>query len=165
MHHLNIERANYQAVRQRLLETYTDLDEETLEDTLEGITDLNDMLATTLRSALDDESALQAIKERIEKMRCRAARLRSRALKKRQACLAIMEECKIGKLNADDLTASVRKGRERVDIFDVSALPERFLIVQPPLPDRRGLLKALQSNEAVDGAKLIVGDPLLSVRV
>lgn len=165
MHHLDIEKANYQTIRQRLLETYTDLDEETLEDTLEGITGLHDMLAATLRSALDDESAIQAIKDRVEKMRCRADRLKTRALKKRQACLAIMQECRIAKLTAEDLTASVRKGRERVEIFDTSALPERFLILQPPLPDRRDLLKALQANETVNGAKLVLGDPSLSVRV
>lgn len=70
MHHLDIQKASYQAIRQRLLETYTNLDEETLEDTLEGITGLHDMLAATIRSALDDESAIQATKDRMEKMRC-----------------------------------------------------------------------------------------------
>ena len=53
---LKAEFNRFQAVRRRLLAEIPDLDAETLADTLEGITDLKEMLAEVIRSALDDEA-------------------------------------------------------------------------------------------------------------
>ena len=50
------ELANHSLLRDRLLAEIPDLDAETLSDTLEGITDLREMLAEVIRSALDDEA-------------------------------------------------------------------------------------------------------------
>ena len=44
--------ARFGALRDRLLVEVPDIDEETLADTLEGITDLREMLAELVRSAL-----------------------------------------------------------------------------------------------------------------
>jgi hypothetical protein len=41
----------YQLMKQRLLMEYPSLDEETLADTLEGITDLHEMVAAVIRSS------------------------------------------------------------------------------------------------------------------
>ena len=43
-------------LKQRLLESYPNCDDETLTDTLEGITDLHEMIAAVIRSALVDEA-------------------------------------------------------------------------------------------------------------
>ena len=56
---LTVEASKYQLLRQRLLADYPNLDEETVADTLEGITDLHEMIAVVIRSALVDE-AVQA---------------------------------------------------------------------------------------------------------
>ena len=58
-HPLKIETYHYQQARERLLFAWPQLDPETLADTLEGITDLHEMIAAVIRSALVDE-ALQA---------------------------------------------------------------------------------------------------------
>ena len=47
---------HYAHVRARLLAEVPDLDAETLADTLEGISDLSEMLGEIIRSALDDEA-------------------------------------------------------------------------------------------------------------
>ena len=43
-------------LKERLLAELPKLDEETLRDTLEGITDLHEMIAAVIRSALVDEA-------------------------------------------------------------------------------------------------------------
>ena len=53
---LALEISIYQALRNRLLSEWPQIDEETLADLLEGITDLHEMIAAVIRSALVDEA-------------------------------------------------------------------------------------------------------------
>ena len=46
----------YGRLRQRLLDEYPNLDDETIRDTLEGITNVHEMIAAVIRSALVDEA-------------------------------------------------------------------------------------------------------------
>ncbi|MEE2525850.1 siphovirus Gp157 family protein [Hyphobacterium sp. HN65] len=165
MHHMQIEKASYLVWRERLLAAHDDIDDVTLEDTLSGISDLPEMIAETLRSALEDEAIAESIKTRLETLRVRASRFQNRAQSKRAACLKIMRECEISSLRQPDLTASVRNSPPGVDIVDEAALPERFLIAQPAKIDRRAILTALKSDEAIPGAKLRDATFCLSVRV
>ena len=57
---LNSQLQSYATLRARLLAEIPDLDAETLSDTLEGITDLKEMLAELVRSALEDEALAAA---------------------------------------------------------------------------------------------------------
>ena len=70
---LRIEVSKYQLLKERLLTHYADVDEETLGDTLEGITDLHEMIAAIIRSALVDEALQAGLRTRIDDMRQRFA--------------------------------------------------------------------------------------------
>ena len=48
------ETVHYQYLRREIQERFPDADEETLQDTLEGLTDLNEMISAVVRSRLDD---------------------------------------------------------------------------------------------------------------
>ena len=66
-----IEVPKYQVLRQRLVAEYPNVDEETLADTLEGITDLHEMIAAVIRSALVDEALPTGLRYRVDEMKQR----------------------------------------------------------------------------------------------
>ena len=71
-----------------------DLDEVTLADTLEGITDLREMPAELVRSALGDEALAGALSTRLSDMKARLERLEARAKRKRQLVLEAMTQAR-----------------------------------------------------------------------
>src|SRR4051794_34931284 len=95
-------------LRRRLLELEPDLDETTLLDTLEGMTDLNEAIAEVVRSALVDAAYVSGLKVRVEEMKERLARLEVRVENKRALALATMEEAGIARIVAPDFTVTLR---------------------------------------------------------
>ncbi len=161
--HLDAERIRFVELRRRILEAHPDLDDQTLADTLEGATDLKEMLAVLIRSALDDETLARALKERVEAMRSRLSRLETRAAGKRQVAVETMESVELRKLVEPDFTASVRVGPPSVAITSEGDLPLDFLIPQAPKPDKRAILEALSGGAIVPGA--ILAEPKISLSV
>ena len=100
----------YQATKERLLANWPEIDCETLDDTLEGITDLHEMIAAVIRSALVDEALHAGLRFRLDDMKERLSRLELRASKKRQLALEAMTEVGLIKLEQPDFTASARAG-------------------------------------------------------
>ena len=82
----------YQATKERLLANWPEIDCETLDDTLEGITDLHEMIAAVIRSALVDEALHAGLRFRVDDMKERLSRLELRATKKRELALEVMTE-------------------------------------------------------------------------
>ena len=77
---LSIETSKFLRLKQRLMADYPRADEETLLDTLEGITNLHEMIAAVIRSALVDEALRAGLRTRLEEMRRRLERLEERAV-------------------------------------------------------------------------------------
>ena len=82
---VNTELQHYRALKERLVQEFPLLDDETIRDTLEGITDLHEMIAAVIRSALVDEAFHAGLRFRVDDMRERLSRLELRATKKRAA--------------------------------------------------------------------------------
>ena len=158
------ERSRFIELRRRLLELYPDLDDQTLNDTLEGATNFKEAVAALIRSALDDETLAKALKERIDSMRSRLSRLEARASGKRVLVVESMQAADLQKMTEPDFTASVRIGPPSVDIVDEDRLPIDFLMPQPPKPDKRAILDALSKGAVVPGALLANPKFSLSVR-
>ena len=151
-------------LRRRLLEAEPDLDETTLLDTLEGMTDLNEAIAELVRSALVDAAYVTGLKSRIEEMRERLARLEARVENKRALALATMEEAGIARIVAPDLTITMRASAPSLRVTDEQVIPEWFWIPQPARLDKRSLTETLKAGEVIAGAELANPQNILSVR-
>lgn len=154
----------YTLLRQRLLAELPDLDEETLSDTLEGLTNLHDLLAELIRSALTDEALAGGLKARIGDMKERLERLETRAERKRALVLQAMTEAGITKFMAPDFSASLRQGAPTLAIAAEDLIPAAFWKPQPAKLDKLTLLAALKSGVAIDGVSLDAPRMQLSVR-
>lgn len=157
--------AHHEYLRQQLSERFPDADEETLRDTLEGMTDLTDMLAELIRSSLDDKVLIDALDQRIINMVERQKRFMDRAQKKRELVEVIMERADIKKIAKEDFTAGMRAGKRKVMVIDEAAISSEFWRPQAPTLDKAALSTALQANAgAVAGVMLSNPKPVLSVR-
>jgi len=155
---------NYQLLKKRLLDEYGDLDEETLADTLEGITNLHEMIAAVIRSALVDEALVSGLRLRLDDMKERLSRLEIRGAKKRQLAFEAMSEAGLKKLEQADFTASLRAGSPSLVIAAEDEIPQDYWVPQPPKLARQALLNALKQGNEIPGAVLSNAKPSLSVR-
>ncbi len=161
---LALEVSTYQALRGRLLNEWPELDEETLADSLEGITDLHEMIAAVIRSALVDEALHAGLRFRLDDMRERMSRLEVRAAKKRRLALEAMSEVGFTKLEQPDFTASTRAGSPTLIVIAEDKIPNTYWLPQPTKLDRQTILGELRRGGEIPGAQLSNPQPVLMVR-
>jgi hypothetical protein len=156
--------ATYRAIRDRIRGEDPAIDEQTLADTVEGLTDLHEILEAVLRSALQDEALATGLKGRIAEMEDRLARLQDRASKRRQIAKDVMVELDLKKLTTPDFTASIRPGTPALMVIDEAAVPSIYWQPREPKLNRQGLAADLKQGAEVAGATLSNPEPVLSVR-
>jgi hypothetical protein len=154
----------YQLLKERLIVEHPDLDDATLADTLEGITNLHEMIAAVIRSALVDEALQVGLRSRMSDMKHRLARLEERGAKKRRLALDAMTDAGLKKLEQPDFTASARAGLPGLVVVAETLIPETYWVPQSPKLDRQSLLTNLKRGGDVSGAELSNPKPILSVR-
>jgi len=110
--------AAHQYLCEQLRAEFPDADEDTLRDTLEGLSSLPEALAAVLRSYLDDLTLAAALGMRIDDMQERLSRIEHRADKKRELVTSVMERADIKKLAEPDFTASLRASPPAVVVTD-----------------------------------------------
>lgn len=154
----------YQYLRDRLLAEDPELDDRTLADTVEGLTDLHEIVTAIVRSALEDEALSTGLKSRIGEMQERLERLEDRSSKRRQIARDVMTEIDLKKIVAPDFTVSVRPGSPALEVMDESAIPGSFFEPREPRLNRQALLAELKGGAEIAGARLSRPSPVLSVR-
>lgn len=165
MSHLDFAVIQNNAIRDLIRSQDNSIDEETLSDTVEGLTDLHDIAAAIVRSVLCDEALAIGIKERIKEIQERLARFEDRASKRRQIARDVMLEVDIKRITASDFTVSLRAGTPSLLVIDEARIPQTFWEPREPRLDRQALLAELNSGNDILGAQLSNTEPTLSVRV
>jgi hypothetical protein len=150
--------------RALLQERFPEIDDEALRDTLEGISDLPEIVATIVRSYLDDLSLAAALRSRLADMQERLSRIADRAEKKRALVASVMERADLRKITDPEFTASLRATPPPLVVTGESDIPSTYWKPQAPKLDRAGLLAALKAGQYVPGASLGNGGVTLAVR-
>src|SRR5690348_9414621 len=156
--------AEYQYLRERLEAEFPEADEDTLQDTLEGLSSLPEALAAIVRSYLDDLDLAAALGMRISDMQERLSRFEQRADKKRELVTSVMERANLGKLAEPDFTVSLRAVPPSVVVVDEAQIPQDYWKPQPPRLDRQRISAALKSGSVIPGAALSNPEMTISVR-
>ena len=155
----------YRAIRDRIRAEDPNIDEQTLADTVEGLTDLHEILQAIIRAALADEAMVTGLKGRIAEMEGRLERLADRAAKRRQIARDVMVELNLKKLEAPDFTASIRPGMPALMVLNEEAVPSIYWEPREPRLKRQELACELKHGAEIAGVALSNPEPILSVRV
>ena len=116
----------YSTLRDRLRAEDSQIDDQTLADTVEGLTDLHEILTAIIRAALADQALATGLEGRIGEMQARRDRFQDRAAKRRQIAKDVMVELDLKKLAAPDFTASIRPGTPALMVIDEAAVPSIY---------------------------------------
>ena len=155
---------HYRVIRDRIRTEDPHIDEQTLADTVEGLTDVHEILAAIVRSALVDEALVNGLKGRIAEMQGRLDRLQDCANKRRQIAKEVMIELDLKKITAPDFTVSIRPGMPSLLVIDEKAVPSIYWQPVAPKLKRQELLSELKQGSEITGVTLSNPEPVLSVR-
>jgi hypothetical protein len=155
---------HYRTIRDRLQAEDPKIDEQTLADTVEGLTDLYEIIAAIIRAALADEALATGLKGRIAEMQDRLERLEDCAAKRRRIAKDVMIELDLKKITAPDFTVSIRPGTPALLVLDEAAVPSIYWEPREPRLNRQELLNELKGGAEVEGVALSNPEPILSVR-
>lgn len=161
---LNIELAHHEYLRSKLEERFPDADEETLLDTLEGMTDLNEMIVSVVRSREDDMSLVTALKDRMSDMQARMERLCQRAEGKKQVVTTVMDRANLKKIEAPEFTVSCKPTPPSLLVDEEDRIPKKYWMPQSPKLDRQGIKAAIKNGESIPGTILSNGGMTIQVR-
>lgn len=164
MDQMTIAVATYGIIRDRIRAEDPQIDEQTLADTVEGLTDLHEIVGAIVRAALADEALATGLKARIAEMQDRLERLHDCAAKRRQIAKDVMIELDLKKITAPDFTISIRPGMPALLVLDEAAVPSIYWQPSAPRLNRQGLLHELKDGAEIKGVALSNPEPVLSVR-
>ena len=164
MHQLTFAATVYRSIRDRLRAEDPQIDEQALADTVEGLTDLHELLGAIIRAALADQALATGLEGRIGEMEARRDRLEDRAAKRRQIAKDVMVELDLKKLATPDFTASIRPGTPALMVIDEAAVPSIYWEPREPRLNRQELANDLKQGAEIAGVTLSNPEPVLSVR-
>ena len=141
-----------------------DLDEQTIADTLEGMSGALEVKAqNVVMFARNLEATATAIKEAETAMAARRKAIEHRAAGLRRYALSAMQVAGVQSIECPYFKLSVRKNPPAVEVFDAAQIPAQFMRTPeppPPAPDKKAITEAIKAGQEVPGARLVSGERL-----
>lgn len=141
-----------------------DLDEQTLADTLEGMSgELEVKAQNVVMFARNLESTAAAIKEAEAQMAARRKAIENRAAGLRKYVMTSMQVAGIQKIECPFFKLAIQNNPAAVDVFEPGLVPADFMVTPPPppaAPDKKAIAAALKAGTDVPGCRLTQGQRL-----
>jgi hypothetical protein len=142
-----------------------EVDDQLKLSTLEGETELNEIVSALLAENEDDEGMIASIKDQIDQRRERKARFEARIEARKNAIASLMDCAQLTKLPLPEATVSLRTLQPRPRVTDVDQLPPAFTIEEVVRkPDTDAIEEALKHGASIPGVVMTNGGASLSVR-
>lgn len=138
-------------------------DDDTLAITLEGETDLHEVLAAVVARMCDAEAYAEADNKLINDLKERRDRFNARYDAMRILAMKLMNAAEVRKVELAQKTLFIRAGQPKVIITDELALPPECIRIRRE-PDKVAIADRLKRGEPVAGAELSNAEPVLSIR-
>ena len=153
------------AAMAEMLAPYRD-DDETYSDTLEGETNVMELLDGEIAAMQSDEALAEAIKAQEDALRVRRERVSMRAEAHKKNLKLILQHAVLQKAERPRATVSIRPGSLSVRIVDEAEIPSQLMREKVTrAPDKAAIKAQIEAGETVPGAELARGDDVLTVRV
>lgn len=152
----------YLALSNKLLES--DLDEQTIADTLEGAAgELEEKAKNVACFVRNLEASAEQIKLAEKQMADRRKSLESKAESIRRYLKDNMIRSGITKIESPYFALTIKKNPPSVVIDDATVIPKKFMTKPtppPPAPDKRAIADAINAGKKVAGARIEQGERL-----
>ena len=145
------------------LEPYKD-DLELFWDTLDGETDVMDLVGKTLSEISEAEAGMIACNEMAKRYSERRSLLDARKVRLNRMLKTIMLCADEKKIPHPLATISLRNGMESVVILNEKEIPSQLCKVTST-PDKTEIKKQLKAGVQIEGAELVTGPQTVSVRM
>jgi hypothetical protein len=140
-----------------------ELDEQLKLSTLEGETELCEIVSDLLAENEDDEGNIAQIKAQIDIRKERIARFERRIETRSNAIVSLMDTAQITKLPLPEATISLRTLGPRPTVFDEGAVPDDFCkFIRKP--DMKAISAAFEAGKPIPGVTITNGGASLSIR-
>lgn len=145
----------YLGLKERLLADFPELldDPDTLRDTLEGITDLHDIVGWLGRRALEAEADAATTKALARTYLDRADRREKRSARLRDTALRLMQAVELKRIDRPELTITRSATPAHVLIPDPAAVPDEYCRIEKK-PMKPVIKRMLEAGEPVNWATL-----------
>lgn len=151
------------AVREGLAAVGVEDDEALLIDTIEGETDLLEILDALVAQEDEDLILLEGVKARLADMSERKRRFEKRMASRRAVIDQALAIAELKKVERPTYTLTLANRKPSLVISEEADIPTRFWKPEPKL-DRRALQAALEDGEPVPGACLSNAAPSATIR-
>lgn len=152
----------YVTVLEMAMNSEEDFDYEAMLQGLEGaISDKIDSWCKVIKTLEANETALGA---EISRLSARKQSISKNAKQMKEAMKAVMIRLDMKKHKSPMFSVSVTNGREKLEVTDISQIPDQFKTIPDPVADKRSILEAIKAGQEIAGTRLVRGEEGLMIR-